>query len=71
LAVCYSEILIGKHMFAIDGCKISSNCSKEWSGTKAELLAKVGKIEKSVEYLVTKHKSIDLGACRGCGRRIL
>ena len=55
LAVCYSENLIGKQMFAIDGCKISSNCYKEWSGTKAELLAKVGKIEKSVEYLVTKH----------------
>jgi transposase len=60
LAVCYSENLIGKQMFAIDGCTISSNCSKEWSGTKAELLAKVGKIEKSVEYLVTKHKSADL-----------
>jgi hypothetical protein len=29
-------------MFAIDGCKISSNCSKEWSGTKKELLEKVG-----------------------------
>lgn len=60
LAVCYSENLIGKHMFAIDGCKISSNCSKEWSGTKAELLAKVRKIEKSVDYLVTKHKARDL-----------
>jgi len=47
-------------MFAIDGCKISSNCSKEWSGTKAELLAKAGKIEKSIEYLVTKHQTADL-----------
>jgi Transposase DDE domain len=60
VAVCYTENLIGKHMFAIDGCKISSNCSKEWSGTKAELLAKVGKIEKSIEFLVTKHKTSDL-----------
>lgn len=60
LAVCYSENLIGKHMFAIDGCKISSNCSKEWSGTKAELLSKAGKIEKAIEYLVTKHKESDL-----------
>lgn len=60
LAVCYTENLIGKQMFAIDGCKLSSNCSKEWSGTKAELLAKVEKIEKSVEFLVTKHKSSDL-----------
>ena len=61
LAICYSENLIGKNMFAIDGCKISSNCSKEWSGTKSELLAKVGKIEKAIEYLVTKHKEMDQG----------
>jgi len=32
-------------MFVIDGCKISSNCSKEWRGTKAELLAKTKKSE--------------------------
>jgi hypothetical protein len=29
--------LIGKSMFAVDGCKIASNCAKEWSGTKKEL----------------------------------
>ena len=29
LTVCYTEGLIGRTMFAIDGCKISSNCSKE------------------------------------------
>jgi transposase len=40
ISVCYTQGLIGKNMFAIDGCKISSNCSKEWSGTKAELLNK-------------------------------
>jgi transposase len=28
LALCYAQGLIGKEMFAIDGCKISSNCSK-------------------------------------------
>ena len=28
LSVCYTEGMIGKQMFAIDGCKISSNCSK-------------------------------------------
>ena len=46
-------------MFAIDGCKISSNCSKEWSGTKSELLAKTKKLEKSVNYLLDKHMSTD------------
>lgn len=59
ISVCYTQGLIGKNMFAIDGCKISSNCSKEWSGTKAELLNKTTKIEKSVNYLIQKHKSTD------------
>ena len=40
VALCYSMGLIGKEMFAIDGCKISSNCSKEWSGTRAEFESK-------------------------------
>ncbi|MDC7219129.1 MAG: transposase [Spirochaetales bacterium] len=60
LSVCYSQGLIGKNMFAIDGCKISSNCSKEWSGAKEELLAKSKKIRKSVNYLLEKHKKADL-----------
>jgi transposase len=59
LAICYSENLIGKTMFAIDGCKISSNCSKEWSGTKKDMLSKVEKIKKAVTYLVTKHAQTD------------
>jgi transposase len=32
--------LIGKEMFAVDGCKLASNASKEWSGTKKELWKK-------------------------------
>ncbi len=40
LTVCYAKGLISKKMFAVDGCKISSNCSKEWSCTKRELLKK-------------------------------
>ena len=59
LSICYTENLIGKTMFAIDGCKLSSNCSKEWSGTKAELLSKVEKIKKAVSYLVSKHRESD------------
>jgi len=30
LMICAEEGLIGRQMFAIDGCKISSNCAKEW-----------------------------------------
>ena len=59
LSVCYTEGLIGKKMFAVDGCKISSNCSKEWRGTKAELRKKAVKIEKSVRQLVSKHRAED------------
>nr|WP_232824760.1 transposase [Algibacillus agarilyticus] len=37
LMICEQENLIGHNMFAIDGCKIPSNASKEWSGTHQEL----------------------------------
>jgi transposase len=59
LAVCYSEGLIGKQMFAVDGCKISANCAKEWSGTRAELMKKAAKIEASVAALVDRHRKED------------
>ena len=36
LMYCDQLGLIGKEMFAIDGCKISSNASKAWSGTKED-----------------------------------
>ena len=53
LLVCDEKGLIGKEMFAVDGCKISSNASKEWSGTKSELRKKAAKMEKAVELLAT------------------
>ena len=59
LAICAQEGLIGKNMFAIDGCKISSNCSKEWSGTKKDFEKKKAKLEKSVKFLLSKHREMD------------
>ncbi len=59
LAICAQEGLIGKNMFAIDGCKISSNCSKEWSGTKKDFEKKKAKLEKSVKQLLKKHRETD------------
>jgi len=59
LLICAEENLIGKHMFAIDGCKLSSNCSKELSGTKADLVRKKIRIEASVDFLVKKHQAYD------------
>jgi len=31
LLICDKEGLIGREMFAVDGCKLPSNASKEWS----------------------------------------
>ena len=59
LSICYTEGLIGGKMFAVDGCKISSNCSKEWSGTKAQLRKKAAKIQESIRKLLRRHRAED------------
>jgi transposase len=40
LLVCDQEGLLGGTFFAIDGCKLSSNASKEWSGKIKDLKKK-------------------------------
>jgi hypothetical protein len=59
ITLCHTEGLIGKTMFAVDGCKLSSNCSKEWSGTRADLERKAQKIENSIRFLLDKHSNTD------------
>jgi transposase len=59
LMVCDEMGLIGKEMFAIDGCKMPSNASKEWSGTKAELKKKKQKMEKTVRQIMKRHREAD------------
>lgn len=59
LMVCDAEGLIGKEMFAIDGCKLPSNASKEWSGTHADLKKKKTKIDRAVKRLLSKHREAD------------
>ncbi len=59
LLVCDEAGLIGKEMFAIDGVKLPSNASKEWSGTKADLKKKAQKIQRAMEHLVAKHHAND------------
>ncbi|GAA3916767.1 hypothetical protein GCM10022277_09460 [Litoribacillus peritrichatus] len=39
LLVCDQQGLLGKELFAIDGCKMASDASKEHSGTFKELAA--------------------------------
>lgn len=59
LMVCDEMGLIGKEMFAIDGCKMPSNASKEWSGTKEELRHKKEKMEEAVRQIIKRHREMD------------
>ncbi|MDP1860959.1 MAG: transposase, partial [Gemmatimonadaceae bacterium] len=45
LAVCDSQGLIGREMFAIDGVKLPSNASKHRSGTRADFEHQAAKLE--------------------------
>jgi transposase len=59
LLICDEMGLIGKEMFAVDGCKLPSNASKEWSGTKRELEKKREKMEKAIRQIVKRHREVD------------
>jgi transposase len=51
--------LIGKETFAIDGCKLPSNASKEWSGTHDELRHKQQKYEAAAKKIIARHRDRD------------
>jgi hypothetical protein len=59
LLVCEEEDLLGGTFFAIDGCRVSSNASKEWSGKISDLKRKKEKIEKKVEQLIKQQVEED------------
>lgn len=69
LLICDSMGLIGKEMFAIDGCKMPSNASKEWSGTRADFVKKKKKIEKAIGYILQKHRSQDQQEGKSCSMK--
>src|SRR5262245_5512861 len=60
LMICDAMGLIGKEMFAVDGCKMSSNAAKEWSGTKEELQHKKEKMEKVIRQIIRRHWEMDV-----------
>ena len=60
LLICDQMKLIGKDMFAIDGCRMPSNASKEWSGTKAEFMKKKQKMERAIRRILKKHRETDI-----------
>lgn len=59
LLVCEEEGLLSGTHFSIDGYKLSTNASKEWSGTHANLLKKKETLEKLVRDSVKEHKKND------------
>lgn len=59
LLVCEEEGLLGGTFFALDGCKLPSNASKEWSGTIRDLRRKREKLEKKVKELVEEQVEVD------------
>ncbi len=59
LLVCEEEKLLGGTVFALDGCKLPSNASKEWSGTIEELRKKKERIESKVKQSLEAQQEAD------------
>jgi transposase len=59
LLVCEQENLLGGTFFAIDGCKLSSNASKECSGKISDLQKRKEKIDGKIKALVEDHIQVD------------
>lgn len=55
LIVCDQENLLGGTRFALDGCKMSSNASNDWTGTHDHLRKKMQRMENKVRKLLKKH----------------
>jgi transposase len=59
LLQCDGLDLITGEMFGLDGCKLPSNASKEWSGTIGKLRERKAKLEKQVVRLMARHEELD------------
>lgn len=59
LLVCEEEGLLGGTHFSLDGLKISSNASKEWSGKFEDLKKKQETLERKVKEAVLEHRALD------------
>jgi hypothetical protein len=59
LLQCAQLDLITGEMFALDGCKLPSNASKEWPGTIAELRKKRDKLAEYIKRIVTRRREPD------------
>jgi len=59
LLVCEEEKLLGGTFFALDGLKLPSNASKQWSGTISDIKKKKQKIEQKVKRLLEEQIETD------------
>ena len=59
LLYCDDKELLGGSHFSLDGCKLPSNASKEWSGTFKELKRKRYKLEQKVRSTIIEHEKAD------------
>ncbi|WP_417585814.1 IS1182 family transposase [Nitrincola sp.] len=59
LLICDQQGLLGHELFAIDGCKMRSNASKEWSGTFKELEQKRQKLKRLIQHHLSEHQEKD------------
>jgi len=59
LRFCSEKKLIGGEVLAVDGCKISSNAAKEWSGSISDLENKKRKFEFRAKELMRRHEETD------------
>jgi transposase len=59
LLVCELEDLLGGTIFALDGLKLRSNASMDWSGKISEISKKKKKIEQKVKLLMEEQITTD------------
>jgi transposase len=66
LLVCEEEGLLGGTHFSLDGLKLSSNASKEWSGTFGNLKKKQEALERKVKEAIREHRAADMREEKKC-----
>jgi len=59
LLVCDEMDLLGGTHFSLDGVKLPSNASKEWSGTFKELKKKRNKLRAKLQQVIHEHIRLD------------
>ncbi|NIO76903.1 MAG: IS1182 family transposase [Armatimonadetes bacterium] len=59
LLVCEEMGLLGGTFFALDGLRLPSNASEQWTGTHAELRRKKERMEAKVKELLEEHATQD------------